>query len=152
MALVKVLSGEEEIEALDTPKGILLTGPPGTGKSFLLSLLYDALPARKARHHYHAFTLWIYQRVFAETERRRNAAPEGHSTRNMEVAGVRGWRSVFAGGRYKSADEDAAVEEPSYADPRDTIPFVSEYEPVIAGADESRQGDDIGLPRPLVSS
>jgi SpoVK/Ycf46/Vps4 family AAA+-type ATPase len=30
--LVKVLKAHEGLEELDTPKGFLLTGPPGTGK------------------------------------------------------------------------------------------------------------------------
>jgi SpoVK/Ycf46/Vps4 family AAA+-type ATPase len=30
--LVKVLKAHEGLEDLDTPKGFLLTGPPGTGK------------------------------------------------------------------------------------------------------------------------
>ena len=29
-ALVSVLKGEQSLESLDTPKGFLLTGPPGT--------------------------------------------------------------------------------------------------------------------------
>lgn len=35
-ALVKVLKGEQGLEALNTPKGFLLTGPPGTCVVFLL--------------------------------------------------------------------------------------------------------------------
>lgn len=91
-----------------------------------MSLLYDALPARKARHHYHAFTLYIYQRVFTEMERRRHGRPADQSLRNMEHAGRNGWRAVFASGRWASRDEDRADVEEGYDDPKDTIPFVSE--------------------------
>lgn len=127
-ALVKVLSGEEEIASLTTPKGILVTGPPGSGKSFILSLFFDALPTEaKARHHYHAFTLWLYQRVFAEMERRRISAPTTQAELNRVLAGSNGWRAVFASGRWKEgADVDNAESDPTYDDPRDTIPFVSE--------------------------
>ncbi|BEJ16556.1 hypothetical protein CspHIS471_0511610 [Cutaneotrichosporon sp. HIS471] len=125
-ALVKVLSGEEEIALLTTPKGILITGPPGSGKSFLLNLLFDALPTpNKARHHYHAFTLWLYQRVFAEMQRRRRHAPVTQAELNRALAGMSGWRAVFASGRWKEGDDvDLALSKASYSDPRDTIPFV----------------------------
>lgn len=62
-------------------------------------------------------------------EERRAGRPYGQSTLNMELAGVRGWRAVFAAGRWKSADEDGAEVNAAYADPRDTIPFVSEWIP-----------------------
>ncbi|GMK55042.1 hypothetical protein CspeluHIS016_0200980 [Cutaneotrichosporon spelunceum] len=125
-ALVKVLSGEEEIALLTTPKGILITGPPGSGKSFLLNLLFDALPTpNKARYHYHAFTLWLYQRVFAEMLRRKRDAPVTQAELNRALAGMSGWRAVFASGRWKEGDDvDLAMTEASYSDPRDTIPFV----------------------------
>jgi energy-coupling factor transporter ATP-binding protein EcfA2 len=112
---------------LTLPQGILLTGPPGSGKSLLLSLLYAALPARKARHHYHAFTLGLYQKVFAEMERRRVGAAPGQTRMNMEVAGRQGWRAVFASGRWRERDEDGAEKDATLDDPRDTIPFVSGY-------------------------
>lgn len=136
-ALVRVMTGEEEIAALTTPKvsyhhvtanwqqGIMLTGPPGTGKSLLLSLAFDAIPTPyKKRHHYHAFTLWLYQRVFAEIEAYKNSAPVARHESNMNKAGAKGWRAVFASGRWKEgADVDLSDQDPKLDDPRDTIPF-----------------------------
>lgn len=91
-------------------------------------MFFDALPTdAKARHHYHAFTLWLYQRVFAEMERRRLNTPLSQAEVNREMAGSNGWRAVFASGRWKEgADIDYAETDSVYADPRDTIPFVSE--------------------------
>ncbi|WVQ74984.1 hypothetical protein IAR50_004592 [Cryptococcus sp. DSM 104548] len=100
--LVRVLSGEEELANLTTPKGFCLVGPPGTGKSLLLSLFYDLLPISKCRVHYHAFTLELYKQVFQELSRNRSSEEEEFEKvmKNKEMAGRKGWKSVFAGGRW----------------------------------------------------
>ena len=121
--LVRVLSGEEEIANLNTPKGIMITGPPGTGKSFVLSLFYDLIPTtHKRRWHYHAFTLFLYREVFVEMERRRKEEREGVKLENMEKAAKRGWKSVFAGGKWEEGEEgDLEAYEKV-----ETIPFIGE--------------------------
>lgn len=97
----------------------MLTGPPGTGKSLLLSIFFDALPtAHKKRWHYHSFTLWLYQRVFKEMQSRSQGVEQEDIKReNMERAAKRGWKSVFAGGRWEE-EGDKGVDG-------DTIPFAS---------------------------
>ena len=112
----------------------MLTGPPGqfilhysrpwylqvlgTGKSFLLSLFFDLLPTKhKRRWHYHAFTLYLYRRVFAELQRAKSG--EDRSVENMEKAASRGWRSVFAGGRWNDEAEE------TNSGNEETIPFIS---------------------------
>lgn len=53
-ALVKVLRDEGELASLATPRGFLLTGPPGTGKSLLMDIFFASLPIpHKVRFHYH---------------------------------------------------------------------------------------------------
>lgn len=71
-ALVRYLTEEQQLEALGTPRGLLLTGKPGTGKSFLVDLWFECLPIRgKFRRHYHHLLLSIYRLIWIEAERRR---------------------------------------------------------------------------------
>ncbi|KAI0071648.1 hypothetical protein K474DRAFT_1712288 [Panus rudis PR-1116 ss-1] len=68
-ALVRVKSHAEELAALTTPKGLLLTGPPGAGKSFLIDLWFNSFPTPyKARKHYNQLVLEIYRAVWEETK------------------------------------------------------------------------------------
>ncbi|KIJ68128.1 hypothetical protein HYDPIDRAFT_165832 [Hydnomerulius pinastri MD-312] len=68
---IRVKSLTEELANLDTPKGLLLTGPPGSGKSFLVDLWFSALPTPyKTRKHYNELVLELYRAVWEETRQR----------------------------------------------------------------------------------
>ncbi|KAH7888878.1 AFG1-like ATPase-domain-containing protein [Phlebopus sp. FC_14] len=71
LALTRVKSMSEELANLDTPKGLLLTGPPGSGKSFLVDLWFSGIPTPyKTRKHYNQLVLELYRAVWEETQRR----------------------------------------------------------------------------------
>lgn len=58
LALTKVLTSHEAAMTLDSPKGMMLHGEVGCGKSMLLDLLADSLPNRKKRRwHFNTFML-----------------------------------------------------------------------------------------------
>ncbi|KAF2840576.1 hypothetical protein M501DRAFT_930614 [Patellaria atrata CBS 101060] len=60
LALTRVLTSHEAAQNLDSPKGLLLHGEVGTGKSMLVDLFADCLPNRKKRRwHFNTFMLEI---------------------------------------------------------------------------------------------
>lgn len=103
-ALVKHLSEESFVESLDTPRGLLLTGKPGTGKSFLVDTWFECLPVRgKFRRHYHHLLLTIYRLIWLEAERRR----QGFGAFGTPAGGVAPERGVGAvWQRVEASEED----------------------------------------------
>lgn len=74
-ALVRLKSTMEELASLDTPKGLILTGSPGSGKSFLIDLWFSGMPTPfKARKHYNQLVLEMYRGVWEETQLRMASA------------------------------------------------------------------------------
>ncbi|EAU91446.2 hypothetical protein CC1G_01935 [Coprinopsis cinerea okayama7 len=70
--LGKITYHEDQIRII--MQGILLTGPPGSGKSFIIDLWYSTLSTPyKARKHYNQLVLEIYRSVWEETQRRMHA-------------------------------------------------------------------------------
>ncbi|EIN11605.1 hypothetical protein PUNSTDRAFT_42810 [Punctularia strigosozonata HHB-11173 SS5] len=104
-AVVTVKTHAEELATLTTPKGLLLTGPPGSGKSFLVSEWFSAVPTRhKIRRHYSEFVLEVYRAVWEETQLRM-AALHASPSRDIEedrpqwTRAIRDrWRSLVQSG------------------------------------------------------
>ena len=64
LALTRKLTSHESAIHLQSPRGLLLYGEVGTGKSMLVDLLADCLPSRKKRRwHFNTFMLEIFARL-----------------------------------------------------------------------------------------
>ena len=82
--LVKWLSESDGLAELGTPKGLMITGTPGTGKSMVMDIFYDSLPTKyKFRRHYHHLLLDLYKIIWEEAERRRIALRHGGSRQTV---------------------------------------------------------------------
>ena len=72
LALTRQLTSQESAVQLQSPRGLLLYGEVGTGKSMLVDLLADCLPNRKKRRwHFNTFMLETFARL--EQLRRKRA-------------------------------------------------------------------------------
>ena len=64
LALTTVITSHEAALKLDSPKGLMLHGEVGTGKSMLIDLFADCLPNRKKRRwHFNTFMLDTFARL-----------------------------------------------------------------------------------------
>lgn len=85
--LVRVLTSYEAAMELDSPKGLLLHGEVGTGKSMLLDLLADSLPNKmKARWHFNTFMLETLSRLEVLRQSRLATAGAEHEYSLLRLA------------------------------------------------------------------
>lgn len=69
------------MEQLTSPKGLFLTGPPGSGKTFLADTWFASLSTPyKSRKHYNEFVLDLYRAVWEETAKRMRDVEPSHSS------------------------------------------------------------------------
>ncbi|GAB7345456.1 hypothetical protein MBLNU457_3785t1 [Dothideomycetes sp. NU457] len=83
LALTRVMTSHEQAKHLSSPKGLMLHGEVGTGKSMLIDLFADCLPNRKKkRWHFDTFmlhTLAQLERLRKDRLLHRNIADDDHS-------------------------------------------------------------------------
>ncbi|KAK5148011.1 hypothetical protein LTR04_000725, partial [Oleoguttula sp. CCFEE 6159] len=76
LALTRVLTSHEAALQLDSPRGLMLHGEVGTGKSMLVDLFADCLPNRKKRRwHFNTFMLETFARLEQLRRSRSSTAP-----------------------------------------------------------------------------
>lgn len=82
-------------------------------------------------------------------EKRRTSTPIKKKMENMDKAAKKGWRSVFAGGRWEDGEENDVYER------EETIPFVSQYDLTedrfTVNIFSSCEEDDTAISRLIVS-
>ncbi|GME92160.1 unnamed protein product [[Candida] boidinii] len=63
--LIKILTDEEKFnENINSPKGLIINGTVGSGKSLLMDIFANSLPIKsKRRWHYNNFILWVYSEI-----------------------------------------------------------------------------------------
>jgi protein AFG1 len=86
LALTRVLNSHDAALELDSPKGLMLHGEVGTGKSMLVDLFSDCLPtSKKKRWHFNTFMLETFSKL--EQLRRGQSPSLANSTvRNDEYS------------------------------------------------------------------
>jgi protein AFG1 len=83
LELTRVLTDHEQAMQLQSPKGLMLHGEVGTGKSMLIDLFQDCLPSRKKRRwHFNTFMLDTISRL--EQIRRSRSMITGPEARHDE--------------------------------------------------------------------
>lgn len=85
LALTRVLTSHEAAMNLDSPRGLMLHGEVGTGKSMLIDLFADCLPnKKKARWHFNTFMLDTFAKLEQLRRNRLSRIPPHISGANLE--------------------------------------------------------------------
>lgn len=76
LSLIRTISIQESARTIQSPRGLLLHGEVGRGKSMLLDLIFQSLPSsKKQRYHFTTFMLDIFRRIERERISRLSVDP-----------------------------------------------------------------------------
>ncbi|KAK6460346.1 AFG1-like ATPase-domain-containing protein [Scheffersomyces coipomensis] len=86
--LIRFITDEEELTNFASPRGLLVNGEVGCGKSMLMDIFAASLPHKsKMRWHYNNFILWVFSEMHKiQQERLLKYSVQGHGEANSKLS------------------------------------------------------------------
>ncbi|KAI3405268.2 hypothetical protein KGF56_001925 [Candida oxycetoniae] len=90
-SMVKYMTDEEELANFASPRGLLINGDVGSGKSLLMDIFASSLPYKsKMRWHYNNFILWVFNEMHKIQQHRFRTMNNNNNNNNNNGGSGRG--------------------------------------------------------------